>query len=112
MIKHWHKLGDGYVNDKTFIYKSPRYHRQVTVPYGYTSDGATGARDIISRGWWVHDMLCERGSFDGGHTCTNLQASTILSDILKEEGRWFRAKTWFVATWLFGGGEARKNGMF
>ena len=50
--------------------------------------------------------------FSDGTLCTNWQASKILSDILKSEGRWFRSRSWFAATWLFGGGKARNNGMF
>lgn len=91
---------------------SSRYKKWITVPKGYRSDGATGARDINSQGWWVHDWLCDYGVFDNGTQCTNWQASMILHDILADEGRWFRARTWFIATWLFGGGKARDNGMF
>ena len=75
------------------------------------SDGATGALDINSFSWLVHDKICYEGKFSDGSPCNNWQASQVLSDILKDEGKWFRSKTWFVATWLFGGGNARKNGM-
>lgn len=92
-------------------YHSKRYNKYLTVPEGYISDGATGAIDIWSEGFWVHDLACDRGTFDDGTKMNNWQASTILSDILKHEGRWFRARSWFVATWLFGGGKARENGM-
>lgn len=95
----------------TIIYYS-RYGKEIYVPKGYQSDGATGAIDIDSKGWWVHDYLCDQGTFADGSPCTNLQASTILSDILKNEGRWFRARSWFLMTFLFGGGECRANGMF
>ncbi len=101
-----------YICPKTISYYSERYSHRVRVPEGYESDGATGAIDIYSNGWWVHDKLCDTGRWENGDLCTNLQASTVLSDILKSEGRWFRARTWFAATWLFGGGEARKNGMW
>ena len=111
MKKSWHKKDDEYINDIQFTYYSQRYDKLITVPKGYHSDGATGAKDITSRGWWVHDVLCDRGTFDDGTKCNNWKASTILSDILKVEGRWFRARSWFVATWLFGGGKARDNGM-
>ena len=53
-----------------------------------------------------------RGKFDDGDRCTNLQASLIIYDILIDEGRWWRARRWFLATFLAGGGECRKNGMF
>lgn len=101
-----------YVRDIEIVYYSKRYDKYVTVPVGYVSDGATGARDIESISWWVHDKLCDFGLFDDGTPCNNWQASTILSDILKSEGRWFRARSWFIMTWLFGGGLARDNGMY
>tara|TARA_R110000772_G_scaffold68760_1_gene152350 strand:+ start:5206 stop:5442 length:237 start_codon:yes stop_codon:yes gene_type:complete len=75
------------------------------------SDGATGAMDIDSKAWWVHDQLCRDGTFACGSKCTNLQASTVLYNILKDEGYWFRARTWFIMTLAFGGGKARRNGI-
>ena len=96
---------------KTILYYSKRYQKNVTVIEGYRSDGATYAADIWSNSWWVHDKLCDTGTFDDDTPCNNLQASTILHDILISEGRWFRARTWWIATYLFGGGKARKNGM-
>lgn len=101
-----------YILDKPILYFSTRYNKDVLVPKGYPSDGATGARDIDSKGWWVHDVLCDHGVFFDGSPCTNWQASMILHDILIQEGYWFRARSWFVMTWLLGGGEARKNGMW
>ena len=117
-------------------YFSKRYGKWVTVPFKYHSDGATGAMDIqghiravkisdtldgevspeeviyTSLAWWVHDKLCDSGKFDDGSLCTNWQASRILSDILKEDGHKYRQYYWLWSTWLFGGGEARKNGMW
>jgi hypothetical protein len=101
-----------YFNKEAFRYRVRRYVKTVTVPLGYPSDGATGARDISSMAWWVHDVLCDTGKWDDGTPCTNIQASMVLYDILESEGRWFRKYTWSVATFLLGGGEARKNGMF
>jgi len=93
-------------------YFSQRYRKQVTVPLGYPSDGATGGVDLFTFAWWVHDVLCDRGTWDDGTPCTNWQASCVIGDILKSEGRWCRARTWKWATFLFGGGKARENGMF
>lgn len=93
-------------------YFSERYGKGVTVSRGYPSDGATGAKDINSTGWWVHDVLCDRGTWDDGSKVTNWQASMVLRDILWKEGYYFRAHRWLVATWLLGGGKARVNGMF
>jgi len=100
-----------YVLMENIAYKS-RYGKLVLVEKGERSDGATGAWDIISMAWWVHDQLCNTGKFADGSLCTNLQASTILSDILKTEGRWFRARSWFITTLALGGGKARDNGIF
>ena len=94
-----------------YKYFSLRYNKWVICHIGMRSDGATKALDINSLSWLVHDKLCDTGKFNDGSLCNNWQASQVLSDILKDEGRWFRSKTWLVATWLFGGGKARKNGM-
>jgi len=104
-------LEDGaYQLNTPITYYSPRYKKTITVkPKIY--DGATGAIDINSASWWVHDQLCNTGKFDDGTKCSNWQASQVLQDILKDEGRWARASYWFWSTWFFGGGEARKNGM-
>jgi hypothetical protein len=102
-----------YSNPKEIKYFSFRYKKWVIVPEGYRSDGASGpASDIWSDAWWVHDVLCDRGTFEDGTKCTNWQASRVLSDVLGGEGRWIRSKTWWFATFLFGGGKARDNGMF
>lgn len=88
--------------NKSICYLSPRYRKEITVIAPYTSDGATGAMDIVSAGWWVHDWICQYWKFDDGTPINKIMASTILSDILKSEGRWFRARTWFMATLLCG----------
>lgn len=93
-------------------YKSKRYNKEVHLDAGMRSDGATGAFDIISEAWWVHDKLCNTGVFADGTPCTNLQASTILSDILRSEGHWFRSISWFITTLALGGGKARDNGIW
>ena len=93
-------------------YYSPRYDKYATVPLNYPSDGATGGIDIWSKSWWVHDLLCGRGTWDDGVKITNWEASQVLRDILISENRKIRAFWWFWATWVFGGGNARGNGMF
>jgi hypothetical protein len=105
-------LGDGnYRLNTTIVYYSKRYGKTITVDAGDTSDGATGAFDVVSRGWWVHDKLCKTGKWDDGTKITNWQCSQVLQDILTEEGRRFQGHYWFWSTWAIGGGEARKNGM-
>ena len=95
-----------YVCTTPIVYRSPRYGKVITVETGFVSDGATGAYDIRSIGWWVHDKLCDTYQWDDGSRCSNWQASVVLHDILKAEGRWFRCRSWFVATLIFG--EIRK----
>lgn len=89
-----------YILDETVIYYSKRYDKYVTIKQGWYSDGATWAIDITSLGWWVHDRLCERCTWDDGTPCTRWQGSKVLSDILKAEGRWARAWYWKYATYL------------
>lgn len=106
-----------------FTYYSKRYDEFVTLEAGYISDGATDAMDIASLCWWVHDKLCDRGEWDGGKKLSNWQCSQVLQDIMVDESpskgweryrpssRYWQSKRWFWATWLLGGGRARKNGM-
>lgn len=99
-------------------YYSKRYDKYVNLQAGMLSDGATGAKDIHSWGWWIHDRLCNTGVFEDGTRCSNWQASKVLADILwsewsiKKPFRGIRAVLWLPATFLFGGGKARENGMF
>lgn len=97
---------------ETFVYTSKRYNKRSRCEQGMLSDGATGAMDIISKGWWVHDDLCNEGAWQDGTKIPNWVASQVLQDILAEEGRRLRSKYWFWFTFAFGGGEARGNGMF
>jgi len=102
----------GYLVHTEYKYYSKRYKKWVVAHVDFPSDGATGALDINSFAWLLHDKLCVTGVFEGGTVCNNWQASMVCSDILKRDGFWFRARTWKYMTWSFGGGEARKNGMF
>jgi len=111
-IYHFDKESGMYILDRNYTYFSKRYSKYVYLVAGFKSDGATDAIDIPSAGWWVHDKLCDTGKWADGTKCTNWQASSVLSDILASEGRWIRSKSWLISTWLFGGGEARKNGMW
>lgn len=106
------KGGYNYAITEDVCYYSERYGKQVIAYKGEVFDGATGAIDIDSKSWLIHDVLCRDGHWADGTPCNNWQASMVLSDILAEEGRWFRKVTWFTATWLFGGGKARDNGLF
>jgi hypothetical protein len=97
---------------RRIYFHSERYRKSIEVEHGYPSDGATGAIDLDTYGWWVHDKMCDLGVWEDGSKITNRQASMVLHDILMADGHWFFARRWLIATWLFGGGEARKNGMW
>lgn len=104
-------VGDGYTVTKKYIYYSRRYNRFITIPYGFYSDGATGACDVDSDGWIVHDHICRYAVWDDGTKIDNWTASTVLGDTLWRDGFKFRSVSWWFATYFFGGGAARKNGM-
>jgi len=104
-------VGDGYECIKPCTYYSPRFNRSLTVPLGFFSDGATDAPDIDTDAWWFHDVACRYGVWDDGTKIDNFTASTVLGDILWQDKFWFRSVYWWWATYLFGGGAARENGM-
>lgn len=94
-----------------FTYYSERYDKHVTCEAGMLSDGATFAKDLKgSMGWWVHDKLCERCSWDDGTPVSNWQASRVLGDILKAEEYGVRTRTWTWATFLLGGWKIKFKG--
>lgn len=120
-----------YFNPHAFTVDT-RYGNRITVPLQYGSDGATGGLDVCDKSFFVHDWLCgnwagkgpkpPKGLFDDGTQCTNWRASTIHCDLLrecaKERKGWRGIGLYAMSIWrwpiifLFGGGEARKNGMF
>ncbi len=108
----YRKVGDGYESTSPHTYFSSRYRRAITVPSGFFSDGATGAVDIETDAWWIHDVLCRYGRWDDGVRCSQWQASTVLFDILIRDGYWFRAPFWWLATLLFGGGATREGRIY
>lgn len=98
-----------WIRTKPLRYLSPRYGKWIIIDKGYESDGATGAIDMASNAWWVHDKICETGTWHDGSPCSRWQASMVLHDVLVAEAycesdliKWFRAKYWFVATYYFG----------
>ena len=107
---------------------------------GMKSDGATMARDLgatetgwrkywakfiggitnkvnklldngITDAWYGHDDICNTGMI-GGRRVSNFTASLCLSLLLWKDGYRAEAFTWFLPTFIGGGGEAKKNGMF
>jgi hypothetical protein len=111
-VKDYGNLKKPYKALTFYKYHSDRYGKDALISIGDRSDGATGAFDIPSLGWWIHDNLCEKGCWEDGTKLTNWQCSTVLYDILKSEGRFVRARRWRYATFAFGGDKCRDNGMF
>ena len=97
---HFNESIGRYILDENYYYHSKRYDKGVAMKKGYTSDGATGAFDIISAGWFIHDKLCEDMAWADGTPATRWQGSRVLADILKAEGRMARSFTWKYATYL------------
>lgn len=96
----------------TYTHFSQRYTQWVTVREGDVSDGATGAFDVPSSAWWIHDALCARAKWDSGQPVTAWQAAQTLRDVLRGEGRLLRSWYWHWATFLFGCHKTRENGWF
>ena len=111
-IKRFGPYKKPYLCVKKYRWFSYRYGKTVTIEEGDESDGATGAWDIHSSSWWIHDKLCERTTWDDGTPVTAFKAAMTLRDVLLTEGRWFRANIWFVATFIGGCKKVRKNGWF
>lgn len=87
-----------YVALEHYTYFSIRFGKKVTITPEFISDGATGAPDIPSMSWWVHDALCDWKHWDDGTSCSVLDSSLVIYDILKAEGRYVRAPLWFMGT--------------
>ena len=124
----------GYILDEDYVYYSKRYNRTKSLYKGMWSDGATGFVDLnsdnflarifswfrnrihhmegnVKTAWfYVHDAFCNDGLWDDGTPVDNWTASTVAGDILWKAGwRFWSVPIWW-ATYLFGGGEAKKNG--
>lgn len=95
-------LDSGYESAGDFLYHSKRFNKDVLIPDGFFSDGASGVVDIDSNAWWIHDYLCRYGTWSDGTKASTLEASITLYDILKEEGRYIRAPFWFIGTLVYG----------
>jgi hypothetical protein len=102
----------GYILLEDVLVFSERYQKWIIALTGEEFDGASGAIDVCPLAWIPHDVLCRDGEFADGSLCSNLEASFVISDQLWKYGRKVRAVGWFIATWVGGGGEARKNGMW
>lgn len=99
----YHKRPDGmYECDKDYHYFSHRYYKRVFIKKGTLSDGATGALDIHSAAWWVHDELCKTARWADLSPARPWQCACVLGDVLRQEGRYLRSIYWKYFTYLFG----------
>jgi len=96
------KLSGTYYNKEEFTYYSKRYNKRITVLFDEKSDGASGAFDIDSDSWWVHDTAKKYQVWDDGSKITNWQASFVIYDLLLKEDYYIRARTWFITTLAWG----------
>ena len=95
--------GDGYLwTGPAWTYHSKRYNKDVTIETGYYSDGSTGWLDMIARYFWVHDILCERKTWDDGSKCSRWQASMVLGDVAREDGCYVAGTAGVFFTWVAG----------
>jgi len=115
LIKY-HKLpGDvakPYICTERYEWKSARYGKKVVIEEGDDSDGASGAFDIYSSAWFIHDNLCDNAVWNDGTPCTAWMAAQTIGDVLSQEGRWARARYWRWMTFIFGCKKTRSNGWF
>lgn len=95
---------------RDFSYFSPRYREWVRIRKGQERDGATGAIDIVSSAWWIHDQLCADGVWASKEKISAWQAAAVLSDVLHAEGFWARAIYWRWSTFFVGCVKAKANG--
>lgn len=108
-FKYYERWDGLYQAGKSWSYWSPRYSKRVKIKDGQVRNGANVAMDIDSLSWWVHDQLCADGVWNDGTDVTPWQACCVLGDILREEGRWFRATTWKYTTLVFGCKRSREK---
>ncbi len=125
----------GYILEEDYKYHSERYDQFVDLKKGMWSDGATGFVDLgsqgklsktfawfrnrihgmlgnVKSGWFfVHDELCNTGTWSDGTPVSNWVASTVAKDILRDDMWKILSFPVWGATFLFGGGKARENGM-
>lgn len=128
--------GMRYERLRELLYYSSMFKGFILIPVGRKSDGATGARDlgVVETGWrglwakfvqyvlksygsaetdawWIHDELCLKGKWRDGRKISNFICSTVLAVQLRKDGYPKEAIYWWFATFLLGGGKARKNGL-
>jgi hypothetical protein len=95
-------------------YWSERYGKGIKAGSGFRWNGADWVCDLedgdaMSKGPLFHDVVCNNGCWEDGTPISNWKRSMILRDILSAEGRSVRKRTWFWATFLFGGKNVKKR---
>lgn len=103
MIKYEKRAINGelrYVSLEDYTYFSKRFNKSITITKEFISDGATGAKDINSMSWWIHDALSEWEHWDDGSFCSIYDSSLVIYDVLKSEDRYIRAPLWFIGTFV------------
>jgi len=106
-------VGDGYETVGAYKAYIKMFNRHIDVPDRMYSDGATSAPDLKhTDSWLIHDAVCRYGKWADGTLISNFVASTILATELWKDGYRKESFYWWWATYLKGGGQARKNGMF
>lgn len=83
-------------NEYTCIYND----KQIVVPIGFKSNGATGGPDI-GWSWLFHDYLYLTHQFADGSTCDRQLADKIMYDILIYENLKLYAYSFKITTKLF-----------
>jgi|GEM_PF-2350144 len=83
-------------------YYSKRYDKTMEIHPGEIYDGATWFRDLNTFGWLYHDVLKRDECFADGSRCSNFQASMIIRDISREEGRNIVGDACFIGTLIYG----------
>lgn len=105
-------------------YSKPGAPKIISWDKGYGSDGATGlfVQDLDIRSSRVHDIICDRGTWDDGTPITNWQASNVYCDslcdsanamigknlFLKKKLRKARAQIRKIGTFVLGGRKLKK----
>jgi hypothetical protein len=105
-------IGDVYISKHSYHYFSPRYGKNLIIPANYPSNGANWVPNLSAAAFFVHDYGSIVGRWNDGTAMCNRELSTVYADILKADGFWLRSKIRWLGTFLFGGGEARKNGLW
>lgn len=71
--------------------------KQLTVPEGFLTDGASGGPDVTPAAWVCHDYLYAGGKFDNDEAPSRAEADKLMYDILMTHLMYRYARTFW---WL------------